>query len=177
MNKVSKQTILISIILLLIGVSISSAISVDTKTIITNNQNDECRDCNKVRDADLIRVERLLDKVEVYSKLLSVLSKYNSELKEMSEELSNQLSNINKLYDEFNTDILQQGTHPICIILVPLYIIVLVNSVYLYHLGLEFYYSNHPLLGIIFISVALALEPITFFIIGMIKEYECELPF
>jgi hypothetical protein len=78
-----------SIIFLFIGVSFSSAISVDTRSVIENEE--ECKECNKVDNADLIKVERLLDRVEVYSKLLLVLSRYNPELKEVSEELSDDI--------------------------------------------------------------------------------------
>jgi hypothetical protein len=80
-----KKSITFSIILLFIGVSISSGISIDTETI----EVEDCKECNKVDNADLIKVERLLDRVEVYSKLLLVLSKHYPELKEISEELSN----------------------------------------------------------------------------------------
>jgi hypothetical protein len=97
-----RKSIVISIILLLIGVSVSSAVSVDTKSTISNNQREECRECNEVSDADLIRVERLLNRVEVYSKLLSVLGKYNPELREMSEELSDEITTLNDLYEELN---------------------------------------------------------------------------
>ena len=95
MKTISKQTIVLSIILLLIGVSVSSAISVDTKSTISNNQSEECKECNEVSDADLVKVERLLDKVEVYSKLLLVLSKHNPEFREISEELLNEITIVN----------------------------------------------------------------------------------
>jgi hypothetical protein len=75
------------IVVLFIGVSYTSATSVDTKSALSNNQSEECRDCNEVSDADLISVERLLDKVEVYSKLLLVLSRYNPEIREKCEGL------------------------------------------------------------------------------------------
>jgi hypothetical protein len=89
-----KELIGFIICMLFIGVSVSSAVSVDTKSTISNNESDECRECNEVSDADLIRVERLLDRVEVYSKLLLVLSRYNPELKEISDELSNGISTL-----------------------------------------------------------------------------------
>jgi hypothetical protein len=48
------KTLALSIVFLFIGVSLSSAISVDTKSPIFNNQSEECKDCNEVIDADLI---------------------------------------------------------------------------------------------------------------------------
>jgi hypothetical protein len=83
------KTLALSIIFLFIGVSLSSAISVDTKSNVSNNESEECRECNEISDADLVIVERLLNRVEVYSKLLVVLSSYNPEIEEMSKELSN----------------------------------------------------------------------------------------
>jgi hypothetical protein len=47
MKTICKKSIVISIILLLFGVSVSSAVSVDTKSTISNNESDECRECEK----------------------------------------------------------------------------------------------------------------------------------
>ena len=102
MNNISKKSIVISIILLLVGVSLSSAISVDTKSTISNNESEECKECNEISNADLVKVERLLDRVEVYSKLLLVLSRHNPEIKEISEELLNEIIIVNnKVNDNF----------------------------------------------------------------------------
>jgi hypothetical protein len=83
------KTLAIGIILLFLGVSVSSAISIDTKSTITNIQSEECKECNEVSKSDLVIVERLLNRVEVYSKLLLVLSNNNPEIREKCEELSN----------------------------------------------------------------------------------------
>jgi hypothetical protein len=55
-------------------------------------------DCQEVSRSDFIRVERLLDRIEVYSKLLLVLSRHNPELRDLNEELSD-ISNLNKQWD------------------------------------------------------------------------------
>ncbi len=104
MVNICKKTITFSIILLLIGVSVSSAISVDTKSTISNNESDECRDCQEVSKSDLVKVESLLGRVDVYSKLLLVLNKYNSELKEMSEELLDEISTLTDMFKELTKD-------------------------------------------------------------------------
>ena len=101
MKNICKKSIVISIILLLVGVSVSSALSVDTKSTISNNKSKECRECNEISDSDLIRVERLLNRVEVYSKLLLVLSRYNPKLREISGELYYEIS---FLKEEFTND-------------------------------------------------------------------------
>ena len=54
--------------------------------------------CNLFSDTDLVKVERLLDKVEFYSKLLLVLSKYNPEIQGEIEELLD-LINPDSLWD------------------------------------------------------------------------------
>jgi hypothetical protein len=82
----------VGIIVLFVGVSVSSAISVDTHSVIENEE--ECKECNEVDNADLIIVERLLDRVEVYSKLLLVLSNHYPELIYLNEELSNVISTL-----------------------------------------------------------------------------------
>jgi hypothetical protein len=92
MKTISKKTIVISIILLLVGVSVSSAISVDTQSTISNNESEDCKECNEISKSDMVKVERLLDRVEVYSKLLLVLSRNNPELRGISERLSKRIS-------------------------------------------------------------------------------------
>jgi len=133
--------------------------------------------CGEVSDTDLVKVDRLLDRVEVYSKLLLVLSKHNPELREMSKELSNQLSNINKLYDEFNTDILQQGKHPICIILEPLYVIVFiiwgVSMAILYYTK-WWYNLKDVLLLILFLPILIVVTPIIMVVDEMIVKFDCD---
>ena len=126
MNNVSKKLIVISIILLLIGVSVSSAISVDTKSTISNNQREECSECKEVSKSDLILVERLLDRVEVYSKLLLVLSRYNPELKEISEELVDEIPKLKNLNDDFPI---------ICFLLLYLCMIAVIICEYLGHIA------------------------------------------
>ncbi len=52
------------------------------------------RDCNckEIDSRHLIRLEKQLNRLEVYTKLLLVLSRYNPELREISEELSNEIT-------------------------------------------------------------------------------------
>ncbi len=85
-----KKGLAVAVILLFLGVSVSSAISIDTKPSITNNE-DDCG-CNEVSDADIVRLEKKLYKLESYSKLLMILSKHNLELKEISQELFNDIT-------------------------------------------------------------------------------------
>ncbi len=96
MKYIYKKSLVISIILLLIGFSVSSAISVDTKSPVVNQQRGE--DCNyeEINSRHLVRLERQLNRLEVYTKLLLVLSRDNPELREISEELSYLISTFKK---------------------------------------------------------------------------------
>jgi hypothetical protein len=97
MKSISKQLITISIILLLVGINVTSAIRVENKTPIIDNQVEEDCGCNEVNDVDIVKLEKQLDRVEVYSKLLLVLSKNNPGLNEISEELSNLINSKSNL--------------------------------------------------------------------------------
>jgi hypothetical protein len=60
----------------------------NTRNLNTNNnQNEECRECQSVSESDLIRVERLLDRVEVYNKLLLMLPKDYPKVREKCKEI------------------------------------------------------------------------------------------
>ena len=167
----------IGIVVLFIGVGIHPAFAVNTKQSMVNKESVEDCGCGEVSDTDLVKVDRLLDRVEVYSKLLLVLSQHYPELREMSEELSDKLSNVNKLYDEFNTNILQQIKRPICYILEPLYVIIFIIWGFanvMCQLAAKAY--NSVLLFIIFFPVVIIVSPIYSFSIDMIEKYDCEPP-
>ncbi len=95
-NKLLSKILAIGIIILFIGVGIHPAFAVDTKQSIRFNQSEKCRECSEISDADLVKVESLLNRVGVYSKLLLVLSRYNPELREISEDLSYLISTFKK---------------------------------------------------------------------------------
>jgi hypothetical protein len=100
----------IGIIVLFIGVGIHPAFAIDTKQSIVNKVNDEeCWDCKKIDNLQLLVLEQELNRLEVYAKLLLVLSKHNSEIKNKIEELSNEISSLKTLnpYNEVICGILQ----------------------------------------------------------------------
>jgi hypothetical protein len=70
--------------------------AVDIKSIIFNNKNEERREFNEIIDADLIELERLLDRFEVYSNLLLVLFNYKPKVLDDYEEISNMILILNK---------------------------------------------------------------------------------
>ncbi len=176
-RKHTRGILAIGIVVLFIGVGIHPAFAVNTKQSMINKVSVEDCGCGEVSDTDLVKVERLLDRVEVYSKLLLVLSKHNPELREMSEELSNQLANINKLYDEFNTNILQQFKHPVCYILEPLYVIIFIIWGFATEIcKMAALVYNSVLLLILFFPIYMVVTPIFWFLVDMIVKYDCEPP-
>ena len=83
------------IIILLIGVFVNPAFAVNTKLSNVYQQNEEDCNCGKVSKTDFIRVERLLNRLEVYLKILFILSRNNLEIKEKSEKLLDILNAFN----------------------------------------------------------------------------------
>ena len=94
MNTICKKTLVIGIILLFAGVSASSAISVDTKPVISQDKSEECIECRELSNAELVKVKQLVNRVETYSKLLLVLARDNPELNDISEEFSKEISTL-----------------------------------------------------------------------------------
>jgi hypothetical protein len=75
--------------LLFVGVSVSSAISIDMKSNISNNKIEEWRSCSEVSKSDFIKVEMLQDRIEFYSRLLFLLSKYTPEIENLYNDYQN----------------------------------------------------------------------------------------
>ncbi len=68
-----------------------------------SNNKEDCN-CKEIDSRHLVILERQLNRLEVYTKLLLVLSKYNPELKEISEKLSNEISTLNEMFEELTND-------------------------------------------------------------------------
>ena len=85
----------IGIIVLFVGVGIHPAFAVETKQSMANKASEEeCWECKEIDSRHLVILERQLNRLEVYTKLLLVLSRYNPELKEISEDLSNEITTL-----------------------------------------------------------------------------------
>ena len=116
MKNICKKTITFSIILLLIGVSVLSAISVDIHSTISNNRVEDCRECKEVSISDLVKGVRLLKRAEIYSKLLLVLSSHNPKLSMIYDGFSYIIARLIDTFQNFNINQNQQPAI-ICIIL------------------------------------------------------------
>jgi hypothetical protein len=163
MKSISKQLICISIIFLLLGVSYTSAIRVENKTTIVDSEED-CG-CNEVSDADIVRLEKQIDRLERYSNLLLVLSRYNPELKDECEELVNGISSIKGIFDDLPDE---PSDTILCGIFTFLYMI-LSPIVIISNLIYEFIYEYFPILSeLLYIILFPVLFVILLIEIGMV---------
>ncbi len=119
--KMLNKILVMGITILFIGVGIYPAFAVDNKTSVVNQQNEENCGCEVVSKSDLIKVKRLLNRLEVYSKLLLVLSKNHPELVETSEELTNKITILNGMYKGLKANPLLPDNLAICIYLFIIY--------------------------------------------------------
>jgi hypothetical protein len=164
MKNIWKKSIVISIILLLVGVSVSSAMSVDSESTISNNESEECRECNEVDNRQLDVLEKHLNRLEVYSKLLLVISKSNpvlNKIKLLSTIISNQINIYNKL------------TEIICI---SLFFIELSFLPVLITIEISMYkFEEDSLIYKILLSIHLQIQKIVNFIVDIMERLECEI--
>ena len=107
----------IGIIALFIGAGIHPAFAVDTnQSIVIKANEEECWECKEVNDRQLVVLEKQLNRIEFYTKLLLIISRYNPEIKEEVQELSDEISTINEVYDKIET-CLSYNDKPICDVL------------------------------------------------------------
>jgi hypothetical protein len=89
------------ITILFLGISIQSAIAVNPNS--TNNEED-CSICLKVSKTHLVRLKRLLNRLETLNNKLSLISKYNPEVVEKYQELSDRITALKEMNNELNLD-------------------------------------------------------------------------
>ena len=115
-----KEILIIGIICLFIGVGIQPAFAVDISNDTTTENVEDCN-CQVADDYDIVRVksllnraERLINRVELYTKLITTFSKDNAEVKEDCEELSDEINTFREMNEELRTAISGKG-YPIII--------------------------------------------------------------
>jgi hypothetical protein len=90
-----KKIIVISIICLFIGVGVQPALAIEPKVSYNNIENEEDCDCQTaVSEVDLNRIEKSIDSIEGYTKILSLYSKQYPEYEGISEELNRRISGL-----------------------------------------------------------------------------------
>ena len=116
MKSIYKQLIGIGIITLLVGVSYASATGVDNKIPIVDNQYENDCGCKKYSDAEIVKLEKNLNKLESSSKKSLELSKDFPILNKKIEKLSYKISNIKEEFEN-------EPPNPIlCIIYIGMYL-------------------------------------------------------
>ena len=111
-NLISK-ILAMGIIVLFIGLGFSSAISIENRSSIVNNKSEEDCGCQETSDSYLVKLDRMTSRLEVYIKILMLLSKNNLELIKIWEELTVKISAL----EDVNND------KPICDILENIYLV------------------------------------------------------
>jgi hypothetical protein len=162
MKSIFKQLICIIIILLLVGVSYTSAIRVENKTSIVKIEED-CG-CNEVSDTDIVGLEKQLDSLEVYSKLLLVLSRNNPELKEITYEIFEIIDSINLWDFPIICDILESAYESL-------------DFAYESAYGIYNNLSDNSILGILIVPWLISLEFMIYIVFSLIGFFYCWGPY
>lgn len=116
------KLLLIGVIVLFIGVGIQPAFAVYNKS--TNIEDVEDFGCEEISYTKIVKIERLLDRIEITNELLLLLSKHNPELIVENEKLSNKIKEFTSNLEVLATNPSNEN-RPICKILANLGVIVL----------------------------------------------------
>lgn len=98
------KTLAIVIIFLFIGISFEPVSAVDIKLSINDKENENDCGCKIVSDEQRIRFEKLLNRLEIQIKKLSLSFKENPRFIEKYEELSNKILTLDELNLELKSD-------------------------------------------------------------------------
>ena len=139
-NVVVRKGLVVGIIVLFIGIAVAPGINainivksnviqetVDSSVIEIFDIEDDCG-CQPVSNLNLVRFERLSNrleklsnKLEIYTNIVSILSKNNLVIAEKYKDSSNEIVTITELNEELKTDIIFQDSSFICDILVTIF--------------------------------------------------------
>jgi hypothetical protein len=133
------------------------------------NYRENCA-CKEISVNEKIYIGMQLDRLKVYSSLILVLSKYNQELKEISEKLSNRISILTNICNNMDNPIL---TLIICNILEFIAGSILQLGLFIGVIGQFFNYSNMQILANIFHNIFLISKDVWWGIIEFEEEIGC----
>ena len=100
-NNILKNSIVISVILLFLGVGFQPALADEISTTVVSDVDEDCLDCQPVNRVELLRVKLLLTRLEVFTNIL--MSKFGhipgiaDECEEVSEGITTLQERINYL--------------------------------------------------------------------------------
>ena len=166
-NNLFKKTLVFGIIILFIGVSIQPVFADDNKSSTDNTENENDCGCEVVSDAQHIRFEELLNRLEIYAKKLSLLFKDNPKIVEKCEELSKIISKIKSLNVDGN---------PICFFLWAYLIFVLDTRLsFIEEFLLYGHWSESPILWTFINAWFTSLANKIVFVYGLLRYFDCYL--
>ena len=82
----------VGIIVLFMGVSVSSGFALDTNQSIRVNQSEDCEECQEITKADLVLVKQLINRVDICSRLLLTLSRIKPGINDISIKIDETIS-------------------------------------------------------------------------------------
>ncbi len=112
-NKIWKKGLVVGIIVLFIGVGIQPAFANEVSITNKTSEVEEDCNCNPVSNLHLIRLERMLNRVESYTNIISIFSYRNPVIKEKFEELSNEITSLREMNNALKSDFLFETDFPI----------------------------------------------------------------
>jgi hypothetical protein len=89
-----KKGLVIGIIILFIGMGVQPAFAVETKSPIDSVEKVEDCDCQQVSDINLVKLKGDLNRLKVYTRILSMSSELNPMVQRRIEQLENLLSDL-----------------------------------------------------------------------------------
>jgi len=101
-NSIVKKSLVAGIIVLFIGVGIQPAFANEISINRPSENKEDCG-CQVADNFDIVRLERLLDRLKGYTKTLLFLSKNNPKIAGKCQELSDGINKIADKYEELKT--------------------------------------------------------------------------
>ena len=137
-------------------------------SVVSANEVEDCNCKPTISDLQVVRIERLLNKVKIYTNFISLLSKNNPEIKEKCEELSNMIITLKEINKETLTP-----PQIICSALIFLFLTTYITSIYVYTVGMQFEEFNLNKIANMIYQISEKLLKIAHEISDIISELDC----
>ena len=149
----------------------------DNNTITETYDNEDCG-CEVVSSQRLVRLERLLNRVKIYTNVISILSKNNPDVKEKCKELLNEVSALREMNNALKFDFIFENdrTPFICDIIEPIFyalgtIVISLGLLYEYYC-----YDGNSILCDIIVAIMSPLYALAYFIVVIGLIFDCDFP-
>lgn len=142
------KLIAVIIILLFFNTSINPSFALETKSNISIDKNKMCLECQNDVNYDLIRMDKLMSRIEFFNNKLIYLSKFNPEINNLNEEISYDIILFKDLYK--NLKLSNAEDRILCLLLESIFWRYTNKANYYLELGRE---SNNLLLSLIYLTI------------------------